>query len=146
MTTTARAAVDRALRRAIRDHLRPRGFTGSFPHLRRITDKRIDLITFQFYSAGGRFVVEVAACPPDGITDVWGTAGPKEVTAQHVDPKNRPRLEFADGDWLSFGPRTYDDPEPVRSDEWYAQIAAEVIRAIDEQAEPWWSSGAKTTP
>lgn len=56
-----------ALKRMISRDLRPLGFSGSLPHLRRRTPDRIDLITFQFNSAGGSFVIEVAACGPTGF-------------------------------------------------------------------------------
>jgi uncharacterized protein DUF4304 len=49
-----------ALRRVIVPTLRNMGFTGSFPHFRRIRETRIDLLTFQFNRSGGSFVVEVA--------------------------------------------------------------------------------------
>ena len=42
--------------------LRHRGFTGSFPHFRRLGTKQIDLITFQFDKWGGGFVVELSKC------------------------------------------------------------------------------------
>ena len=54
--------------------LRERGFKGSFPHFRRPTERGIHLLTFQFDKWGGGFAVEVAACPPDGITDALGRA------------------------------------------------------------------------
>jgi hypothetical protein len=47
--------------------LRNKRFKGSFPHFRRISEDKIDLITFQFDRYGGGFVVEVGVCPPEGL-------------------------------------------------------------------------------
>jgi hypothetical protein len=57
---TPREAMNGALKDAIAHHLRPQGFTGSLPHLRRRSDTQIGLISFQYFSAGGSFVVEIA--------------------------------------------------------------------------------------
>src|SRR2546426_5791011 len=90
--TTPRQAMESALKKAINEQLRPAGFSGSFPHLRRRLDGRIDLISFQFHSAGGSFVAEVAACPPDGFTTSSGRhIEPSKVRAQDI-PRPRPRL------------------------------------------------------
>ncbi|HKQ09265.1 MAG TPA: DUF4304 domain-containing protein, partial [Blastocatellia bacterium] len=57
--------------KALKEHvipvLRERGFKGSFPHFRRTTERTIHLVTFQFDKWGGGFVVEIAACPPNGV-------------------------------------------------------------------------------
>jgi hypothetical protein len=42
--------------------LREKGFKGSFPHFRRITNDRINLLTFQFDRYGGGFVIEITNC------------------------------------------------------------------------------------
>ncbi|MBE1605591.1 hypothetical protein HEB94_002439 [Actinopolymorpha pittospori] len=46
---TPREAMDGALKDAITQHLRPKGFTGSLPHLRRRSDAQVCLISFQFF-------------------------------------------------------------------------------------------------
>lgn len=40
--------------------LRQFNFKGSFPHFRRQTAERINLLTFQFDRSGGGFVIEIA--------------------------------------------------------------------------------------
>ena len=52
--------------------LRSRRFKGSFPHFRRITSERINLMTFQFDKWGGGFVIELANSHPKGFTTSWG--------------------------------------------------------------------------
>ncbi len=40
--------------------LKQKGFKGSFPHFRRISDDKIDLLMFQFDKYGGGFIVEIS--------------------------------------------------------------------------------------
>lgn len=141
---TARESMDAALKRAVASRLRPLGFKGSLPHLRRRSDRRIDLISVQYFSSGGSFVVEVAACGPDGYTTSWGKhIDATKVRAQDI-PTPRPRLgsenfpEFGDH-WFVFGPRNYEaGSEKVYPPQHYDDIAADVIRLVAEQAEPFW--------
>ena len=140
---TPREAMDGALKDAITHDLRPKGFTGSLPHLRRRSDAQVCLISFQFFSAGGSFVVAVAECVPDGFTTSWGKhKPPHKVTAQDI-PAPRPRLgsaHFPQGDhWFVFGPRNYEpDAGKLRPRQEYEAIAAEVLRLVESQAEPFW--------
>jgi uncharacterized protein DUF4304 len=49
-----------ALRRVVVPFLRSRGFAGSFPHFRRTTDRRVELLWFQFGRLGmGEFTIEL---------------------------------------------------------------------------------------
>ena len=82
-----------ALREVVVPVLRDMGFSGSFPHFRRIRDWQIDLLTFQFNRYGGSFVVEVAFCAPDGFTTHWGKhILPNRVRAHDIHPRQRLRL------------------------------------------------------
>ena len=143
---TARESMDAALKRMVADTLRPRGFLGSLPHLRRRRDNRIELVSVQFLSAGGSFAVEIAACGIDGHTTSWGKAiAPSKVTARDMNPPYRPRLGSTtfpiDDHWFVFGPRSYEPgADAVQPDDHYARIASEVERLLDTQAEPWWES------
>ena len=140
---TPREAMDQALKDAVHSYLRPRGWTGSMPHFRQRSENQICLLTFQFHSSSGSFVAEVAECGPDGYTASWGQHWPpSKVTAQCINAP-RPRLgssQFPVGDhWFTFGHRNYEaDADIVHSPEHHGQVAAEVMRLIREQAEPWW--------
>ncbi len=112
--------------------LRRSGFTGSFPHLRRLGEKQIDLITFQFDKWGGGFVVEISKCGTDGVTMSWGEKiPPKKITAHDLHPRDRFRLGCK-------GPGT---------DHWYRydsgnspeSVAREVVQQLDN-AEKWWAA------
>lgn len=87
--------------------LRERGFNGAFPHFRRISDDRIDLLTVQFDRYGGGFIIEISKCPPNGITTYWGKHIPSnQVRASDMHPNQRHRLGCqrgeADGHWFRF--------------------------------------------
>jgi hypothetical protein len=140
---TPRDAMNGALKYAITQHLRPKGFTGSLPHLRRRSDTQICLISFQFFSAGGSFVVEVAECGPDGITTLWGEHKPPQKVKAQDSPARRPRLGSADfpvGDhWFVFGSRNYEPgAEQLQPQATYQALAADVLRFVESQAEPFW--------
>lgn len=138
-----REAMDDALKDAITQNLRPKGFTGSLPHLRRRSDAQVCLVSFQFFSAGGSFAVEVAECGPDGFTTSWGEHKPPHtVTAQDI-PAPRPRLGsavFPQGDhWFVFGPRYYEPgAEKLQPRAEYKALAVDALRYIESQAEPFW--------
>ncbi len=132
--------MDRALRAAVRARLRPAGFTGSLPHLRRITEEQICLLSVQFSSAGGSFAVEVGECPPEGLETHRGFFGPAEVTSYDL-PLMRPRVGsvgFPDGDhWFVFGTPSWE-PDEARPSAHYDAVAAEALAAVERQAEPFW--------
>jgi hypothetical protein len=116
--------------------LKARGFKGSFPHFRRITDTGIHLLTFQFDKWGGGFVVEVASCPSEGVTMNWGEQiPPAKVTAQHVSRRLRLGASGEQTDhWFRYdrgGLLSFSDP--------YERAAREVLPYLDSQAESYWS-------
>lgn len=111
--------------------LRHRGFTGSFPHFRRLGTKQIDLITFQFDKWGGGFVVEISKCGTGGVTMPWGKRiSPKKVTAHDLHPKDRIRLGCegpSTEDWYR-----YDTGNTLEA------VAQEVVQQLDN-TEKWWA-------
>ena len=143
---TPREAMLAALKPTLNAYLRPLGFKGSFPHFRQIGEAQIRLITFQFFSSGGSFVVEIAECGPDGITDRYGHVRrpPGKATAHDVFAP-RPRLgadHFPHGDnWFEFGQPNYEaGSDRVFPDGRYQAIADEVVRLLDTQAAQFWGA------
>ncbi|MGG1680251.1 DUF4304 domain-containing protein [Neobacillus sp. NRS-1170] len=116
-----------SLKKIVIPILRENGFKGSFPHFRRIKENKIDLLTFQFDRYGGGFVIEVAVCPPDGVTTHWGKIVPPNKVTAH-DLNNRPRLNG--GEWFR-----YDAPDS--NENIFDVIANEVLDCIPE-AEKYW--------
>lgn len=129
-----RKEMDQALRAAIDAHLRPEGFAGSLPHLRRRVVDRIDLITVQHYSAGGSFVVELACAPPEGIMGVRGWIEPAELCAQDItSPRSRlGAAQFPEGDhWFVYGPRSMRTRIP---------LATPLLPNLRWRSSAWWLS------
>jgi hypothetical protein len=141
-TGATRAEMDAALQSMVATSLRPAGFSGSLPHLRRTLGERVDLISFQFFSSGGSFVVEVACVPPEGVMSAGRPVPASKVRATNVS--RRPRLGSSSfpnhGDhWFVFGPRNYEEPSEFgypSPDE----LAAEVLGLLQVEAELWWST------
>lgn len=114
--------------------LRSLGFKGSFPHFRRETDTRIDLLTFQFSMGGGQFVIEIGSFPPAGY-ELYGKLVPAaEVKMRHLLRRLRLGAKDESSDhWFN-----YDGGD-------YAGVAASVVPYIRGQAIEWWSSAAPGT-
>lgn len=72
MVNKGRLVMTTALKNIVDPHLREHGFKGSFLHFRRKKLTHIDLITFQFKSYGGSFVVNLMTCPIEGVVDCFG--------------------------------------------------------------------------
>ena len=118
MSTDPRSEMEAALKRLVVPELRRAGFTGSFPHFRRVRQP-VDLITFQFDRHGGGFVIELATAEPTGFTTHWGKHIPaKQLTAWDLHPDQRRRLKPASGSgadsWFRYD--ASQPPEAVASD------------------------------
>jgi hypothetical protein len=82
-----------ALKTNVVPFLRSHGFKGSYPHFRRPLPDYIDVLTFQFDTRGGGFVVEMGSCSSAGVTLHWGKhVLPSEVIAWDLHPTERRRL------------------------------------------------------
>jgi len=136
----SRSRMIAALQEAVVPTLRDMGFSGSFPHFRRIRDTQIDLLTFQFNRYAGSFVVEVAFCAPDGFTTHWGKhIPPKKVRAHDIHPKQRLRL----GSHPPQKPDHWFHYEPERSDI-YIDAALELLPLLRTGAEEFWETHGPT--
>ncbi len=131
----ARESMIRALQEIVVPRLREQGFKGSFPHFRRSSKEKIDLLTFQFDKWGGGFVIEISKCPSEGITTYLGEPiPPNKVTAWDLHPDERYRLQPRRGsspsDWFR-----YDNP--TRQEDVFEKTARQVLPFLLE-AEKWW--------
>ena len=89
----SREEMDAALKKVVVPALREHGFTGSFPHFRRIKEE-VDLLTFQFDRRGGGFVIETAKGKKEGFTTHFGKHIPAaKLTAWDLHPDQRKRLK-----------------------------------------------------
>ena len=148
----SRPVMDRVLKETVVPELRALGFQGSLPHFRRLRPDRIDLLTFQFGRSGGRFVVELAQCGPEGYTTSWGKKiAPGKVTAHDLTDRLRlgGRLGFRPADhWFVFDFRYYDPPmasSEAQLEEDCRKAAAEVLKDYRRQAEAWWDQQQKVS-
>ena len=135
---SSRQEIDAELKRNVVPALRATGFKGSMPHFRRIhDDDHVDLLTFQFASAGGSFVVEIGfADPQRNNLHFKKETPPNKLRVSQTNVRHR--LGAADG----------------VSDFWFAHIdsritgitgnpvtlADKVLLLLDSDAEPWWAS------
>jgi hypothetical protein len=123
-----------ALRKIVFPTLREMGFSGSFPHFRRILKNQIDLLTFQFNRHAGSFLVEIACCSSDGFTTHWGKQiPPKKVSAHDLHPDKRLRLKASttqrEDSWFYYEPEC----ESV-----YENAAQALLPLLCSIAEPYW--------
>jgi hypothetical protein len=128
-----------ALKKLVVPGLRTLGFSGSFPHFRRLLDDRTDLLTFQFDRHGGGFVVELATWPPGEFAMPWGERVPPEkLTAHHIPPNSRLRLGAqAKGDDYWF---RYDHAGERQRGDIFERLAEEVVARISGHAEAWYEA------
>ena len=121
-----------ALRSIVVPALRKRGFSGSFPHFRRLGQNKTDLLSFQFDRHGGGFVVEIAEGPATEFMTSWGKRIPaSSLTVPDLHPKERARLQpGGDGtvdSWYRYDAGLLPDA-----------IASELERDL-QQADAWWA-------
>ena len=124
-----------ALQKWVVPVLRAEGFQGTFPDFRRLTQREVHLLSFQFNKWGGSFVVEVASCPAEGITTHWGEHIPGTAAkATNVHPSLRLRLASSGEQqdyWFRSDGRFRWNP--------YEKAAKAVLPYLKTQAEAWWA-------
>jgi len=135
MPSKERDRMNQALKKIVVPFLREHKFKGSLLHFRRMNEKNIDLVTFQFNKWGGSFLVELAACPLEGATMHWGEQiPPNKVTAHDLNQRFRlgSKSEEEDGIWFNF--------ENAKTDEDFEQVAFRVIDLLKIKDPLWIAS------
>ena len=118
--------------------LRDLGFKGAIPHLYRVADNdHVDLVTLQFASAGGSFVVEIGFADPKR-ENIYLDKGAPHKNLRISQTINRRRLgansESSDY-WF-----VYDGERPFGISG-TPQFLAELTKSlIQSQAVPWWDA------
>ena len=122
------------LRARVIPALRERGFRGSMPHFRCVVGDTLRLLTFQFRSSGGSFVVELGRCPAGDFTTSYGAVVPQsKMNVTYLSPRSRFRLGAPDlpGDyWFDFGGR----------DDGCELSATELLAFLDSDGDRLWSA------
>jgi Domain of unknown function (DUF4304) len=83
-----REKMDEALKHSVMPLLRILGFRGSYPHFRRKTDERVDVLGFQFSNWGPAFYVEIGVADVDGYTWSDGTHFPAKTIKHYECPSS----------------------------------------------------------
>jgi len=113
--STSREEMDAAIKAIIIPHLRELGFKGSAPHFRRDRDGACDVLTFDFFKAGGNFCIEIGRIVSGGFISHGRQIEPKGYKTSYIKPSERHRLgsvltaNYGDH-WFDFGDR---DPADV---------------------------------
>jgi hypothetical protein len=121
--------------------LRQLSFKGSFPHFRRLSADRLNLLTFQFDKYGGGFVIEIANCKPEGYRTSWGKEiKPDKLTVHDLNIRKRIQSNIeASGsstdDWFR-----YDKKPLTETGDIYQEICKDVLSKLNI-AEEFWNIG-----
>jgi hypothetical protein len=87
---SSRELMDVALKATVVPVLRGSGFTGSYPHFRRVHVTHVDLLTFQFDINEGGFLLEISRYGIGGITTQAGKHIPaSKVRVWDLQPNDR---------------------------------------------------------
>ena len=125
--------------------LRDLGFKGTFPHYFRDTNGFVALITFQFFSSGGSFCIEIGYADPQR-TNVTFKPDTETKKLRVNQTRLRCRLGADQGNdkWFQFGRTSYDElrgtPCPV------AELASTCCQLFLSEAENWWLSKQSECP
>lgn len=121
--------------------LRQKGFKGSFPHFRRLTDDRINLLTFQFDRSGGGFVIEIANCQQSGFTTSWGKKiEPNKLTAHDLFKRKRIQSNMDTESSLTEDWFRYDKKYLFGLCDIYKKVCKDVLSKL-HIADEYWKNG-----
>jgi hypothetical protein len=121
--------------------LRQKGFKGSFPHFRRLTDDRVNLLTFQFDRSGGGFVIEIANCQPSGYTTSWGKkVEPNKLTAHDLFKRKRIQSNMDTESSLTDDWFRYDKKHWFGLGYVYKKVCKDVLNKL-HIADEYWENG-----
>jgi hypothetical protein len=141
MESSSRKEMVKHLTEIVIPVLRKKGFKGSFPHFRRITSDRINLLTFQFDRHGGGFVIEITNCQPNGFTTSWGTKiEPNKLTAHDLFNRKRIQANMDTPNSLTDDWFRYDKQHLLGFGNIYKKVCKDVLSKLD-RAEDYWQNG-----
>jgi len=120
------------IKQKILPYFRNNDFKGSFPHLRRLKENQLNLLSFQFHRFGSSFTIKIANCPPKGVETKLYSLPPKKCNAFNIGRKGIRvgRLIHGKDYW-------YEYESGLNSPKIFDEIAIEIIDSW-EQIEKWW--------
>jgi hypothetical protein len=130
-----------ALNQKVIFELRKLNFKGTFPHFRRISDGKLNVITFQFDKYGGGFVINIANCRPDGYTTPWGKEiRPNKLTVYDLPKRHRIKPNLSSTDSTTDSWYRYDMISLNEFINIYESICEDVLSDL-EFAKSYWENG-----
>jgi len=141
MSSLEREKMNNNLNQIVIPVLRQLNFEGSFPHFRRKTSERINLLSFQFDKNGGGFVIEIANCKPNGFTTSWGVEiKSNKVTAHDMSIRKRIQSNMNTKNSLTEDWFRYDKKHLFGFGNIYKKVCKDVLSKL-EIAEDYWENG-----
>ena len=141
MSSSGRDEMKKNLNEIVVPVLRQLNFKGSFPHFRRQTIERINLLTFQFDRSGGGFVIEIANCKPEGFTTSWGLEiKPNKVTTHDMNKRKRIQSNMNTESSLTEDWFRFDKKHLFGLGDIYNKVCKNVLSKLDI-AEDYWKNG-----
>ena len=138
MSSVERDEMIKNLNEIVVPALRQINFKGSFPHFRRFTSERINLLTFQFDRSGGGFVIEIANCKPDGFTTSWGQEiKPNKLTAHDLNNRKRIQSNMKTESSLTDDWFRYDKKYFLGLRDIYKKVCKDVLSKLDFAVDYW---------
>jgi hypothetical protein len=142
MSSSDRDEMIKNLNEIVVPALRQLNFKGSFPHFRRLTTDRINLLTFQFDRHGGGFVIELANCNSTGYKTALGRPTPPSKLTAH-DFNTRKRIQsnmHENGDSSTDDWFRYDKKHLFGLGDIYKKVCKDVLSKLDI-ADDYWKNG-----
>lgn len=81
------------------------GFSGIFPHFRRIINNKYEFISFQFNLRGGSFIVETSFIDPSSLSSFWKVQPFEKLNYANAKSEDRLRLkpdDAAEDYWYNY--------------------------------------------
>ncbi len=140
MNSSDRKEMIKKLNELVVPTLRQLDFKGSFPHFRRFTVDKINLLTFQFDRYGGGFVIEISNCKRGDFETSYGLLIKENKLTAH-DFNKRKRIQSnmkasnsSTEDWFRF------DNAIIGHGNVYEKVCKDVLSKLT-YAEDYWKEG-----
>lgn len=141
MRSSDRDEMIKNLNKIVVPALRQLNFKGSFPHFRRLTTDRINLLTFQFDRHGGGFVIEIANVKNEPYELAGQLIEKNKLTAHMVNKRMRIQpIMHKNGDSSTNDWFRYDKKYLFGLGDIYKKNCKDVLSKLDI-ADDYWKNG-----
>ena len=141
MSSSERDEMIKNLNEIVVPILRKLNFKGSFPHFRRVTIDRLNLLTFQFDRSGGGFVIEIANCNCGDFKTSYGREiKQNNLTAHDLNKRKRIQSNMDTNSSLISDWFRYDKKHIFGFGDIYKKVCKDVLSKLDI-AKDYWENG-----